>query len=952
MAMAVLGRQQELATIARVLDEWQAGSLALIIEGDAGIGKTTVWEAALELARARSWRVLAARPAEAEVRFSYGAARDLLGPLIDETIAGLPGPQHRAVETAFLRAEGHADAHAVSAGVLGILRAASAAGPVLVGIDDLQWLDAASARVLEFALRRMTAEPVAVLAASRPPGPGPVPLRLERAFGGQPLHTVVLGPMPVGDVHRLVHDRLGTWLPRPVLRRLHGASGGNPFFTLEMARSLIRSGMPASSDALPVPGTLGGLVRDRLAPRSPAAREALQVVAAAPRAPVALVTAAGQRGQMMAGLAEAEDAGIVARSGDRLEFTHPLLASVVYAQIPPAKRRRLHRAIAAALAGSSPGVPADPGARAWHLALGAEGPDAAVAEPLEAAAAEARSAGAPEGAAELAELARRLTPPGQDRDRMRRTVALAQYLFEAGDTSGARSELEALVAVMAPGPDRARVLLRLAMVLYWAESLPAGAASARQAAAEAGPGTAALAEAHVVVAQLCDASNLEREAHARQALELPGQQPDPDPRILSSALLALAMARYYTGQGLSREVLAKAIELEADLAERPRVSWRAETVLGEFPKYTDDFAAARVILEAARREAVEEGDESSLPDILGHLGELELWCGDWERAARYADECVEAAERTGQEQWIGINLYVRGLVNAHLGRADVARRDAEAALSSGERRGDPWVTGISLWVLGFLELSLGRLAETGRHLSRAWEIGESIGLREPGQWRFHADHLEALVGLGELGRAGELLAGFEERALATSRPWALATAARCRALLLAAQGDPDGALAAAEEALAHHERLPMPFELGRTLLAQGQLRRRARQKRAARESLQEALQIFERLGAPLWADRARAELRRIGLRPPAPLELTPTEERVAELVAAGHTNREVAQVLFLSVHTVEDNLRRICRKLGVRSRTELAARRPDRVSQRPIADRGQFVSGVAAPPSQ
>jgi DNA-binding CsgD family transcriptional regulator len=936
MALAVFGREQEFARIARLLDERRAGPLGVLIEGDAGMGKTTVWEAVLELARTRSWRVLAARPAEAEGRFSYGAARDLLGPLLDETINGLPGPQRRAVETAFLLAEGRANPHAVSAGVLGILRVASVAGPVLVGIDDLQWLDAASARVLEFALRRIAGEQLVVLAASRPPAPRPVPLRLDRALGIDRLRTVVLGPMPVGDMHRLVHDRLGAWLPRPLLRRLQEASGGNPFFALEMARSLMRSGMPASTDALPVPGTLGGLVRDRLAPLSPAARAALQVVSAAPRAPAALVgAAAGADSQLMAGLAEAEDAGILAGSGGRLEFTHPLLASVVYSQIPPAKRRGLHRAIAAALAESIPGVPADPAARAWHLALGAEGPDAGVAGALEAAAAAARSAAAPEGAAELAELACRLTPPGRDRDRRRRAVDLAQYLFEAGDTTAARSELAALVAEMAPGPDRARVLLRLARVLYHAESLPAGAACARQAVAEAGPGTSALAEAHAMVAQLSDASNQEREAHARQALELLGQQAGPDPRILSAALLALAMARYYTGRGVSREVLAKAIQLETGLAERPAVSWRATTVLGEFLKYTDDFAGARVILEAAHREAVEEGDESSLPDILGHLAELELWCGDWERAARYADECVEVAEQTGQRTMIGVNLYSRGLVNAHLGRADLARCDAEAGLASGEEHGDPWVAGISLWVLGFLELSLGRLAEADRHLSRAWEISESIGLREPGQWRFHADHLEALIGLGELGRAEELLSGFEERARATSRPWALAPAARCRALLLAARGNPDAAAAAAEEALTHHERLPMPFELARTLLARGQLRRRAKQKRAARESLQEALQIFQRLGAPLWAERARAELRRIGLRPPAPLELTPTEERVAGLVAAGHTNQEAAQALFLSVHTVEDNLRRIYRKLGVRSRTELAAKRLDRVTRRP-----------------
>ena len=412
VATDVVGREQELATVARLFEQRRAGPWVVVIEGDAGIGKTTLWEAALDLARDRSWRVLAARPAEAEVRFSYIAVRDLLGPLIDETIQGLPGPQRRAVETAFLRAEGRADAHAVSAGVLGMLRAVSASAPVVVGIDDLQWLDAASARVLEFALRRLTVEPVAVVAASRPPGPGPVPLSLERAFGGRLLRTVTVGPMPVGELHRLVHVRLGTWLPRPVLRRVHAASGGNPFFALEIARSLIRRGIPASTDALPVPATIGELVRDRLEPLSPGAREALLVVSASPRAPVALVAAAAAENvQIVEGLAEAEDAGIVTRAGGGLEFTHPLLASVMYSQMPPARRRRLHRAIAAALAGSGADGGADARARAWHLGLGAEGPDAGIAEALDAAAASARSAAAPEGAAGLAELARRLTRP-------------------------------------------------------------------------------------------------------------------------------------------------------------------------------------------------------------------------------------------------------------------------------------------------------------------------------------------------------------------------------------------------------------------------------------------------------------------------------------------------------------------------------------------------------------
>ncbi len=348
-----------------------------------------------------------------------------------------------------------------------------------------------------------------------------------------------------------------------------------------------------------------------------------------------------------------------------------------------------------------------------------------------------------------------------------------------------------------------------------------------------------------------------------------GQRAHPDSRILSAALVGLAMARHYTGQGLSRDVLARAIELEEGSAERPPVTWRAKSNLGLFLMWADDFDGARAILEADRQDAADEGDGSSLPDILWKLAELELWAGDWERAADYANTCVEAAEWTEQAVVISLNRCARGLVNAHLGLADLARCDAEAGLVFAEERADPWVAGWGFRVLGFLELSLGRLADASRYLSRVDDIAESIGLREPSQSRFHADHLEALIGLGELGRAGDLLARFEERAERNGRPWPLATSARSRALLLAAQQNPDGAAAAIEQALGHHQRLAMPFELGRTLLAQGQLRRRP-SRSGRRESLQEARQIFERLGAALWAERATAELARIGLRPPAP----------------------------------------------------------------------------------
>jgi DNA-binding CsgD family transcriptional regulator len=225
-----------------------------------------------------------------------------------------------------------------------------------------------------------------------------------------------------------------------------------------------------------------------------------------------------------------------------------------------------------------------------------------------------------------------------------------------------------------------------------------------------------------------------------------------------------------------------------------------------------------------------------------------------------------------------------------------------------------------------VELSQDHHSEAHRYLAKAIELKEAMSVQEPAYFRIVPDEVEVLVALGRLDEADALLVPLEEKGRKLHRAWAMATAARCRALLTAARGDLPAALKAADVAVREHDGLPLPFERGRTLLVKGAIQRRAKRKREARETLTQALDIFEGLGARLWAEKARAELARIGGRAPAPLDLTPTEGRVAELVAAGGTNREVADALFVSVHTIEANLKRIYRKLGIRSRTELAAR--------------------------
>ena len=266
------------------------------------------------------------------------------------------------------------------------------------------------------------------------------------------------------------------------------------------------------------------------------------------------------------------------------------------------------------------------------------------------------------------------------------------------------------------------------------------------------------------------------------------------------------------------------------------------------------------------------------------------------------------------------------LIAAHQGRIEDARDRSERALALAEADGIRIAQSGHRWVLGFIELSLGDAAAALGYLERAWEIRDSVRVLEPGHRLELADTLEALIAVGELAEAERKLVPWEQRARALDRSWALAITARCRALLLAARGDLAGAQAGFERALAEHARTQDPFQHARTLLAQGVTQRRAKQRGAARLTLEQALAIFERLGAPLWAEKARSELARIGGRAPSRGELTEAERRIAALVAEGRTNREVAAALFVTEHTVEGALTRAYRKLGVRSRTELAHR--------------------------
>jgi DNA-binding CsgD family transcriptional regulator len=333
---------------------------------------------------------------------------------------------------------------------------------------------------------------------------------------------------------------------------------------------------------------------------------------------------------------------------------------------------------------------------------------------------------------------------------------------------------------------------------------------------------------------------------------------------------------------------------------------------------------ARQRFAAECRRAVELGDEPAVGHALMHLAEIDCWLGDWEQARAEAAQAVEAIRQTGQRRWLGFGLYSQALVAAHRGEVVQADESARQGLDLARAAEDPYTAALHCQVLGFLELSRGDPYEADRHLSHAARLVTEMRIKEPARYMFHGDQIEAAVELGDTDRAARLFTALDRRLAVAPRPWLVAIAARTEAVLRLAEGDQPAAEAAIDRSVAACLRLGMPFELARTLLVQGRLRRAGKQKRTARESLVQSRQIFDQLDAPLWSRRAEAELLRCGGHRTGPDELTATEQRVAALVAGGLSNREVAALAYLSPKTVEANLSRVYRKLGVRNRRELA----------------------------
>jgi DNA-binding CsgD family transcriptional regulator len=912
----VVGRDAELSALGSLLSAPQDGPRAIVIDGEAGIGKTTLFDEVAHRAERHPYRVLRCRPAEAETGLSYAALGDLLTPVGDAELLPLVDVQREALEVALVRADARrpADPLAVGMGLASLLTHLAQDRPLLVAVDDVQWLDADSARILEFAFRRLRSSVVVLLARRTGGEASPAPLGLDRWLPPERIHRLLLGPLSLAAMHDVFDRRLGTLFHRPTLVRLQELSGGNPFFGLAIAGELLRrSPEPAIGEPLPVPPTLKELVSAKLEALSPTALEVLLVASALSRPVVSVVEEAVGRTGVEEALIEVEEAGIVTVDDrGRIRFTHPLLASAAYASASPHRRRRLHGRLAE--------VAADEEERARHLGLSVTEPDEAAAARIEAAAREAGRRGAQAAAAELFESARRLTPSDRREAHARRTLLAAAARFATADLPRSQALAEEAAGSAGPGALRAEAHLLLGRIAHVAGTDPVAIDLFERAAAEAGDDRRLRGRIHAHLSWSHPFDERRAVEHADVAIGL--LDPDEDPDLVGFTLLTKFFFDVQLGRGADPSLLDRGLALERRGAEQ-RFGPINHLPLIWF-KCIDDFEAARSRFRDEEAWSEARGEAESRPNRLGQLAEVELRAGNWELAERLADESCAGIGESGLGGPLAMPLRIGAMIDAHRGRFGRARETLDELVRATESRGNLWWTALCLSTSGSVELAAGDPAAADRAFTRAGDLLRDMRVVDALADRSQPDHIEAL--LGDHDGARRVLAALEERNGYLPRLWIEVTLPRCRALLSAAEGDLAAALRTIAAAIDDPRASELPFELARALLIAGQLHRRMKQKGAAARTLKEAAALFDRLGTPPWADRARDELSRVGLRPGPPSELTATERRVAEMAAAGLTNREVAEALFISPKTVEANLSRVYRKLGIRSRAELGAR--------------------------
>ncbi len=902
----LIGRDTERAVIRALVAGARVGqSAVLVLTGEAGIGKTALLDDAGTAAA--GMRLLRATGTESEAEVPFGALLQLLRPALVQ-LDSIPAPQAGALASALaLRPGTGDDRFAVGAATLSLLSRFAEDRPLAVLIDDAHLLDLPSAQALTFAARRLTADPIAVLAAVRDGSTGP--------FTGADLpvlHIGGLSPDASGNLLAAHGRRPG----EPALARLHALTGGNPLAVLELADEVDALVAAPFGTPVTVPASLARAFARRVDRLSEAARTVV-LVAAAGAGDIDVVTrACGLLGVDLSGLDEAEEAGLLTVAGPGIAFRHDLVRSAVYSDAAPGLRRAVHRAVAAAL------PPQDTDRRAWHLGEAALGPDESVAGTLAAVGRSARSRSAHAVASGAFERAARLSP--DPRDRLDRLVSAAESAWQAGlgDRAGA---LVTRAGVLDPSPAVRAVIAGLA------GSIAARTGSVEQARdllvaggtdiADTDPDTAVMLLADAILACffLGDTTTIVQAAGTIGVLT---------PRLTTSrsrlvGATAVGVAEVLAGRG-GPAAIRQAVQQIAPtdpVVEDPRVApW---LVIG--PLFLRERGTGRLLVDTVVDSLRRRSVVGSLPLLLFHVGRDQATTDRWDVAELTYTEGIHLAREAGQAADLAACLAGLAWLEARQGREAACRRHADEATLLCAPRNLALFQCWTLFAVGELELGRGRSEVALGHLERLDALLTELRLVDV-DISPAPELVEALVRAGRDDDACEVAARYVARAVAKGQPWALARAARTQALTC-----PDEEVDEhVGRALEQHARTLDAFELARTQLAYGARLRRARRRVDARPPLRAALASFEALGAAPWADQAAGELRATGetaqRRGTRALDgLTPQELQVARLLAEGRTTKEAAAALFLSPKTVEYHLRHVYGKLGIRSRTELAA---------------------------
>lgn len=899
----------------------ESGSRVVLVEGEAGIGKTALIDHFA--AEVEDARVIRASGEQAETAVAYG----LVDQLLRATSAlgdGVFEPGHPGGQAA--------DHVTIGIRLLQAVGSLEESGPVLVAVDDAHWADAASLRALLFVARRFVSERVLLLIAVREPERGNLPEGLRRLAGGAGGQVVRLGPLQVGELEELAAGE-GVDLPSRAASRLHAHTSGNPLHALALLRELPHDAWQEPGLSLTVPRSFAETVVAKLTECSAATRRLVEAAAVlGARPPFAAAVELAAVDEPFDALEQAVSARLLVATEEsdehELTFPHPLVERAVYRQIGPARRARLHREAARL---------ADDRAIAFrHLVAAAAGPDPRLADELERFAAGEAARAAWSGVAWALAAAGRLSDSRGAREP--RLLAAAEAALYAGSIEHAR-RLTERVGDPANGALRDRVVAYIEMCGPRASEAQALLERAwKLTDDQVDAGTASRIAMTMALLRLMGLRGADAATWAQRAVELTA----PDITGKAPEKMMVALGLMHAGRLGEAEELARAM-----LAENPDES-ELKAALGWVLLAREDFARAAPQLAAAASAARRAGSLEVAAMAHGLLSRVEFLRGRWDAALIQSERALALIGELPHLVTRPVVRWTASFVPA--ARGDWATADELAAHAAGDAPGMLDRSMAAAIARALPAAARGDHATVLAAFSPLLDATAAAdGANQPGVSPWHDIYGEALVAAGRLDEARAFLQPHEEHAAALGLFATLARLRRVRGQLEAAADDTQTAATVLEAAIADADRAGASFDRARAQLVYGGILRRQRRRRDAAEQLRPARTVLAALGAGPYLERCERELAACGLTPVKrgandPSRLTPQERSVAELVAAGMTNREVAAELLVSVKTVEVHLTRIYSKLGVRSRAQLAARAQDE-RERPTGGDG---SGAAA----